>query len=193
MTLRQIALATAICCFLITSAYAQAVTSGQLFAGSLLNIKAPESEGWKVISSTSTVMAFGHRVESTNESYVAMVSFFPLPETKDHEEFVALIKQAVEKDTSTDRFKTISTNYEYTDQRGYPCVKFDVVTEDTKAQTSFFGHENLVLQIYSLYCRHPKHPESGFVISFSHRGSTLDEALNVPAEAFIEGVQVPEK
>ncbi len=193
MTRYQIALATAIYCILITSAYAQAVTPGQLFLGSLLTIKSPESEGWKLISSTSTGMAFGHRVDSSNESYIAMVSFFPLPETKDHDEFVALIKRAVDKDTSTDRFKTISSNYEYTDQRGYPCVKFTAITEDTKAQSSFFGHENLVLQIYSLYCRHPKHPDGGFVISFSHRGSALDETLKVPAEAFIEGVQVPEK
>jgi hypothetical protein len=180
-------------CFLITSAYAQTVTPGQVFSGSLLNIKAPESEDWKVISSSSAGMAFGHRGSSSNESYIAMVSFFSLPKTNGHDEFIALIKQAVEQNTSIDRFKTISSNYEYTDQRGYPCVKFDAITEDTKAKASFFGHENLVLQIYSLYCRHPKHPDGGFVVSFSHRGSTLDETLKVPAEAFIEGVQVPEQ
>jgi len=163
-----------------------------MFSGGLLNVRAPNSEGWKLVNSSGAGMAFGREGTASNESYIAQVSLFALPKSKDRDEFVTLIKQGVERDTSPDRFKSLEANYEYTEERGYPCVKFTAVTEDTKAKTSSFARESLKLQIYSLYCRHPKRQNAGFVIGFSHRGASLDPELEVQAEAFIEGVQVPE-
>jgi hypothetical protein len=164
---------------------------GRLYAGPVINVRAPNSEGWKLVSSSANGMVFGKRGTSANESYIAQVSFFGLPPTTNREEFIAVIKTAIERDSSAERFKTIKADYDYTDERGYPCVRFNALTEDTKAKTSFFKRETLKLQIDSLYCRHPRKPESGFAIIFSRRGATIDEALNSEAESFIAGVQVP--
>jgi hypothetical protein len=193
MTRIHIVLAISILCILAPVANAQTVAPGQLFSGSLLNVRAPNSEGWKVVSSSGAGMAFARSGASSNESYVAQVSLFTLPDSKDRDEFIALIKRGVENDTPPERFKSLEANYEYIEQRGYPCIRFTGVTEDTKAKTSFFSRESLKLQVHSLYCRHPKRQEAGFVIGFSHRGATLDAELDVQARAFIEGVQVPEK
>ncbi|MFA5243651.1 MAG: hypothetical protein WC029_14675 [Sulfuricella sp.] len=180
-------------CFLASIASADIVVPRQLFPGGLLNVRAPNAEGWEIVSSSEAGMAFAHRGAYTNENYVAQVSLFALPETKNPDEFVALIKRGVENDTPAERFKSLESGYEYTGQRGYPCVRFKGVTVDTKAKTSSFGQESLKLQVYSLYCRHPRHQEVGFSIGFLHRGTLLDAGLGALAEEFIQGVQVPRK
>lgn len=180
-------------CFQIAFANAEIVVPRQLFSGGLLNVRAPNSEGWEMVSSSGAGMVFAHRGASSSESYVAQVSLFALPETKSPDEFVALIKRGVENDTPAERFKSLESNYEYTEQRGYPCVRFKGVTEDMKARTSFFRQESLKLQVYSLYCRHPRRQEVGFSIGFSHRGTLLDGGMDDLAEDFIQGVQVPLK
>jgi len=140
-------------------------------------------------------MIFVRRGASPNESYAARVFAVALPQSQDRDEFVALVKQRNQENTSPERFSSIEVNYEYTDKRGYPCVSIKGVADDTMAKTSS-GQQVLKLQTNSLVCRHPGQQGKGFEgfgIEFSHRGSTLDEALDIQAEAFIEGVQVPEK
>jgi hypothetical protein len=164
---------------------------GQLFPSSVINVRAPNSEGWVVLSSSSHGIAFARRGVSSNESYVAKVFQIALPEFKDRNEFVALIKQRNAENTSPERFKSIEFNYEYTEKRGYPCVRIKGVMEDTKARTSS-GQDILKFQSYTLACRHPRRQGEGFAIDFSHRGSSLDTTLDAQAEAFIEGVQLTE-
>ncbi|MGB7542461.1 MAG: hypothetical protein WBM28_10645, partial [Burkholderiales bacterium] len=137
-------------------------------------------------------IAFALRGVSSDESYVAKVFQLALPEFKDRNEFVALIKQRYAENTSPERFKSIEFNYEYTEKRGYPCVRIKGVMEDTKARTSS-GQDILKFQSYTLACQHPRRQGEGFAIDFSHRGPTLDATLDAQAEAFIEGVQLTEK
>jgi hypothetical protein len=140
-------------------------------------------------------MIFLRQGASPNETYAARVYIVALPKPTDRDEFVALVKQRNQENTSPERFSSVETNYEYTERRGYPCVSVKGVADDTKARTAS-GQQVLKLQIHSLVCRHPRplrRGSEGFGIEFSHRGSTLDKALHVTAEAFIEGVQVPEK
>ena len=171
------------------------LTPGELFAGKVLNVRVPNSEGWVLLGSSGQGMAFFRRGSSPNESYVARVFVVALPESTNRDEFVALVKQKEEKGTSPERFTSVVINYEYTDKRGYPCVTVKSVADDTKARTDT-GQHVLKLQRIALVCRHPRQQRKGaegFGIEFSHRGSTLDGGLDVQADAFIEGVQVPEK
>ena len=172
---------------------AQSVSPGKLFAGKLLNVRAPNSGGWKLINSSGATLAFARGGASSNESYVAHVTLFALAEFESPEEFVSLIKKGAEADAPPDRFKNLESSYKYTDQRGYDCVKVKSVTEDTKARTSFFSWENLKLQVSALYCKHPKQSGTAFVAAFTHRGETLDSELESQAQSFIEGVQVPDQ
>jgi hypothetical protein len=183
-------LATAVLCLLVSIANAQGFAPGQLFPGALLNVRAPNSDGWKLQQTSATGMTFFRTGASASETYVAQVSLFAYPGSRNRDEFVAFVKAGFEKYTPPERFKSLESNYEYTEERGYPCVRVTAVVQDTKA---FFGRESLTLQWHSFYCLHPKRQDAGFVISFSHRGAPLDADLDVKAQAFIEGVQVPEK
>lgn len=169
----------------------QPVPPGKMFRGDVLNIRAPNSEGWGLDQSSPGLWSFGRDGAKSGESYVASVLAFDLIETTSTEDFLALIKQGIEGDTSSDRFAVSDAIYDYTDARGYPCVKYQATTEDKKARTSFFARVRQKLQIYSLYCRHPTRPGLGFAISFSHRGADPDPEFEKQAQDFISGVDVP--
>ncbi len=167
------------------------VPAGKMYRGEMLDIRAPNSEGWSLIDSTPGGWSFAREGSGPHESYVASVSAFPLNETTDSEEFLELIKTGVEKDTSPNRFTITGVTLEYTEARGYPCVKYQATTEDKKAKLSFWNRKPQKLQVYSLYCRHPKRSTLGFAIIFSHRGSDLDANLEREGQDFVSGVQVP--
>lgn len=174
-----------------SSTWADTVPPGKLFAGKLLHVRAPNSEGWTLVASSGESLAFARAGAASNESYVAQVSLFRLAEYNSPEEFVALIKKGSEADAPPNRFKHLESNFEYTKQRGYDCVKVISVTEDTKARASLFTQESLKLQLISLYCKHPMQAGAGFMAGFSHRGEKLDPELQSQAQLFFEGVQIP--
>lgn len=168
------------------------VPPGKIYAGSYINVAAPNSEGWYLLESSSGGMTFARRGDAPNESFVGQVVMFELPQTKSPEEFEALIVQQAGRDAETSRFSTKEFSHQYADARGYPCVQMHDVAEDRDAQTGANKTETLLMENELLYCRHPVRTSTGFAISHSHRGSTLYPNLHSEAQAFIEGVQVPD-
>jgi hypothetical protein len=164
---------------------------GQIFHGPLLDVHSPESPGWTMVHSAPDGIAFARRGTHAGESDIAQVEFLSLSPTADRDAFVALIKAGLEREAPPGRFRSIKAEYTYSEERGYPCVLYSAQSEDTKARVSMFKHETQQLQMRALYCRHPKRPEGGFAVVYSHRGATTDEGLDAKGDAFISGVQVP--
>lgn len=171
----------------------ESVPPGNLYAGGYINVRSPSSQGWRLLESSASGMAFAKTGNAADESFAAQVSMFGLPQTRTPEEFEALIKAGIEKGTDSSRFKVRHVAYEYSRERGYPCVRYRSVAEDTSPQTSQDTKRSLLLELEALYCRHPVHPETGFAASYSHRGDRLYPNLRSEAQEFIEGVQVPAK
>jgi len=168
------------------------VPAGYLYEGGYINIRAPNSEGWHLVNSSPAGMEFARSGTEQGESFAAQVLMFPLENTKDSNELLSLIKNGFEKDSDSARYEMIDSSFKYSEERDYSCVKVNFVTKDKQAQTSPTRREELLLQAESLYCRHPVRQESGFSISYSHRGKSLYPNLNAEAKDFISGVQVPE-
>jgi hypothetical protein len=167
------------------------VPAGKMFRGELLDIRAPNYDGWSLIATSTDNWSFAYYSVGTNSTYIASVLSFSLPEAQSTEEFLTFIRQGIAKDTSPDRFAVIGAALEYSEARGYPCATYHATTQDRKAKTSWSKRKPQTLEIYSLYCRHPNLATLGFAIAFSHRGSELDPFLEQQAQDFIEGVQVP--
>lgn len=168
------------------------VKAGHLYEGGYINVRVPNSEGWYLVASSPAGMEFARAGINENETFGAQVLMYPLVETQNEEEFVALIKKGLETDTDPNRFEIISTEYSYADNRGYPCVRVKSAVKDTKAKVKGGGRGVLFMQSVSLYCRHPVRIDSGFSAIYSHRGDTLYENMSDEALAYIEGIQVPE-
>lgn len=169
------------------------VAAGYLYKGGYINVRVPNSDGWHLVSSSPAGMEFARSGAEQGESFGAQVLMFPLPETKTEEEFVALIKRGFEADTDSARFSIVESDFRYSGERSYPCVRVSSVIEDKQAKTSPSRSEKLLLQSRSLYCRHPVRQSTGFAIIYSHRGRTQYETMAAEATDFIGGVQVPEQ
>ena len=168
------------------------VAAGHLYAGSYINVRAPNSEGWYLVNSSPAGMEFARSGIGENDTFGAQLLMFSLAETKNKEELVALIKKGMEVDTDSSRFEVISSEYSYSGTRGYPCVNVESTVNDTKAKVKGNKQTELLLQSVSLYCRHPVRTDTGFSATYSHRGTTLYKQLHDEAIVFIEGIQVPE-
>jgi hypothetical protein len=182
----------ALIALLIEVSAAEEISPGFMYRGPLLDVQSPHSEGWVLLDTSSQGMAFARAGDEKGSSFGAQVLPFDLPNPSGQEDFVDLIKQAVKQDTSGKRFTVVEESYDYTNERGYPCVRTAIVVEDKKAKVSMFKKMRMMLQTYSLYCRHPKKENFGFAAIYSYRGPQIIDALENEAASFIEGIQVPD-
>jgi len=170
----------------------RAVTAGERFPGPVLNISAPNSEGWKLASDSSSAgMLFGRIGSLPHETFVAAVARIAVPEIQTKEEFLAQVKHDVTRDSPPDKYRNFESTFEYSDQRGYPCVLFKGSAVEVNVKTSTFGRSDMLFQIQALYCRLPNLAKTGFAAMFSHRGGSVVADFDAQARDFIEGVQVP--
>ncbi|MCC6141478.1 MAG: hypothetical protein IT389_12785 [Nitrospira sp.] len=191
ITLLAVASITASCAGPSQVREPQNVPPGKLYAGPIINITAPNSEGWQLLKSDSSGLAFGRRGNAPDESFTAQVATFNPPQTDSPEEFESLMVKGAQSDANTERFQTKSFTHKFTSARGYPCVQMNNISEDTKAQSGPNKTEPLIMQNEHLYCRHPVRKNIGFVVIYSHRGKELHPDFQTEAHSFIEGIQVP--
>ena len=170
----------------------QPVAPKQLFSSSILNVYAPDSVGWVVTGAGSNGISFGKRGAESDETYGAQVIIFEMPSTNGSEEFVSFVKKRIAEMNPSPRFQEIGSNYQYTENRGYPCVNVHINFDDTAAVTPT-GTKQLKLQVISLYCRHPEQQQLGFFAAYSHRGKVTDDQIESAAQDFIAAINVPKK
>ena len=167
------------------------VPPGKLYEGGYINIRAPGSDGWRLVGSSPQGMAFGKTGLAAGETRSALVSMFDLRPTQTPEEFVALIKEGIDKNADPKRFDAIESSMTYTEERGYPCARHHGLYRDKEAVTSPTTKDALLLEMSSLYCRHPVRVTTGFASIYSYRGRSRYAPLEQEAQDFIKGVQVP--
>ena len=167
------------------------VQPGKVYPGTVLNIAAPNSEGWHLLDSSSSRMVFARNGSESGESFIASIIAFYPPQTDSPDEFESLIVQGAQRDAETERFSTKQFTHQFTSARGYPCVQMQNISEDRQAQSGQNKIDKLILQNEHLYYRHPVQKNIGFAISYSHRGQNLYPNFQKEAQSFIEGVQVP--
>lgn len=163
------------------------VAPGLLSYRGLLTLPALEGRGWKVVQASPSGLAYGRHGSAVNESYVTTVSWFTLRDFRTSEEFVEHVKSIAGMDVSQNQFILRTSNYEYTEYRGYPCVKFSSLVDEVKSPRSSV----LKLQNSALFCRHSTQKNVGFQVVFSHRGIVEDPLFEIKAQEYIAAVQVP--
>lgn len=171
------------------SSSARFLVPGQILGDDFLQLRVPPNDGWIRIGPTSAAVNLARQGREPKESFAAQVVLFPIKSGSTSQELVSLIRSAAEKDTPSDRFTVIKSEFEATDKRGYPCVRHYGTYEDKRAMTGPSSSETLTLQVAALYCQHPKQDITGFAAIYSHRGAALLSTFESEAETFIEGVR----
>ncbi len=170
----------------------QQLSPKQLFPSSVLNIYSPDSGGWVLSGVARNGVSFAKGGIGANETYGAQAILFELKAVDSKDKFISFVKNRIATMNPSPRFEEIQAEYQYTENRGYPCVSARSTFNDNAAVTSA-GKEQLKLQVIALYCRHPETDDVGFFAAYSHRGESVDDQLEAPASNFIEGVDVPKK
>jgi len=168
------------------------VTPKQFFPSNILNVHAPDSEGWVINGVGRNGIAFSKRGAESSETYAAHVVIFEMPSTTSGEELVSFVKKHIAVVNPPPRYRETNSNYQYIENRGYPCVNVHIDFDDTAAITPT-SKEQLKLQVVALYCRHPKQRQLGFFAAYSHRGKTTYDQIENSAKSFIESIDIPEK
>jgi hypothetical protein len=170
------------------SAPAQPVQIGEKFPWQQLEVRAPESPGWVLVSASRQALAFMRRSDELARSEVATVSVFKLPELLDRDRFRAWVDQAVKAELPESRFRPVELDAELSDARGYDCVVHRSVSHDLQARRPQADSAPPLLQQLALYCRHPERAGTGFAAAFSTRGERYDPTLQARASEFVDGI-----
>jgi hypothetical protein len=168
----------------------QPVMPKQRFPSEILEVHAPDSEGWVLAGSGRNGIAFAKRGAEPGETYGAQVILFELPPGINAGELTDLVKKRISMTNPAPRFQEIASEYQYTEDRGYPCVNVRSSYDDKEAVTPA-GKQQLRLKVVALYCRHPVRSELGFFVAYSYRGKTIETQIEAPASSFIGAVNVP--
>ncbi len=176
----------------LPAAHAEAVSPGQRFPSPLLDVRAPNEPGWEKIGEAQMLLTFQKSGNASGELYVAQAMIFPVPTTLGTDQFIAFIQDAIKSDLKVGKMTLLEAKYDYTEQRGTPCVRFTGLTVSATASTGAFSRQPLRSQVRSLYCLHPTNKRLGFLAGFTHRGAGTDADFITRADAFAAGVQVPE-
>jgi hypothetical protein len=174
------------------------VPAGYVYEDIGIIVHPPASDGWLMTNpfheaGTGSGIGFGKHGSGPNSSLAAQVFFFTLASTTTKDELIAFVKQGEKADVDSGRFELLESTFEYSEERGYPCVKITSLLQDKQAKTSSNTREVQLLDGRALYCKHPNIPDTGFFIGYSHRGQLRYPSLDAEAQGFIEGVQVPGK
>lgn len=167
------------------------VPAGYIYKDAFIIVRPPDAPGWYLVDASVPGIGFAKHGEESSDSIAAQVLFFHLAPTKSKDELLSLVKQWARNDIESGRFEEVESVFEYSEDRGYPCVKVTSILKDKEAVISPNRRSVLLLQGKALFCRHPKSQDSGFNISYSYRGQSLYPKLDAEAQRFIDGVQVP--
>ncbi len=164
----------------------RAVQPGETFGGAALRVRPPSGEGW-LVRETATEIAFGRRGASEPESTVAKVSFFELPEGLSADAFRSFVRGIAEQEMPAERFADATASTAHAEHAGTACVRVEAKATDTRAPGGALPHA-----LHALYCRYTRRAGFGFAATYSQRAQSIDADLAQQAQAFFDGVAVPE-
>lgn len=162
------------------------VQPGETFGGEAMRVAPPGGEGWRV-RETATEIAFGRRGASERASTVATVSFFELPDGLGADAFRSFVRGITEQEMPAERFADATASTAYEKRAGTACVRVETNAIDLRAPGGA-----LPQALHALYCRYARRAGFGFAVVYSQRAESIDADLAQQAQAFFDGVSVPE-
>ncbi len=154
-----------------------------------LQVNAPLSGGWVRLRSRGPTIVFARRGEAEGESQLAQVAILDWPAHGGRDDFIAAVRRRFEAEAPSDRFQPIESSVDFSDQRGYPCVRYRSASQDTQARVSATETGRLRLDIVSLVCIAPGAGGKAFSAAYSSRTVAGDPDFDAAADSFIQGVR----
>ncbi len=151
-------------------------------------------KGWLIAGRNAYQLAIGKRGENPDETFAIQAIPFRLSAFKTNEEFVSMVREGQENDTERPRFKIVKHEVTAYPMSGTDCAKSHMVTEDRAAVKRTNRSGDMILEVLTLTCAHPKDKSYGISIIFSQRyyPGQRDPALIEKAASVLTSVEFNE-
>jgi hypothetical protein len=126
-------------------------------------------KGWLIVGRNAYQMALAKHGENPDETFAIQAILFRLSAFKTNEEFVRLIKEGQVKDTNPQRFKILEHEVASYPTKGTDCAKSHMMAEDHAAVKRSGKSGDMVLEMLTLTCAHPKNRNVGISVIYSQR------------------------
>ena len=123
--------------------------------------------GWVIGYRDSERIVLGKRGSDPDENIIIRAFSEVLPPLQSEEEFIGFSKSVLFMEGAS-RHKVISQQTELVRYKSQPCVRTDTVMEDHGAVKRTSRTELMILEAYSLLCKHPN-GSTGILVAYSHR------------------------
>lgn len=163
--------------------------SGRLTTLSGVSIQPPQETNWQTLLASTYQLSLGKRGPRRNETYIANVQLYPLPDLASEQDFRKAISEGRVAEPNTGRFRLLTNIENLVSMKGTWCVEYHTVSEDRAAKTPD-GPITMIRDEYGYHCQHPLKKNVGVFFSYSLRHAARDEDLELSrkAEAFLKNV-----
>lgn len=126
-----------------------------------------DEAGWLILHRDSETLVLGKRGSDPDENIIIRAFAKVLPPLKSDEEFVGFAKSVLIMEGAT-RHKVLSQQTKLVKVKSQSCVRSDTVMEDHGAVKRSSRTDLMILEAFSLLCKHPN-GSTGIVVAYSHR------------------------
>jgi hypothetical protein len=136
----------------------------------------------------------GKEGKNIDETIIAMIIMFQLPEVSSEDEFLDVIERAQSQDLPSGRFRVLASSNELKNKRQWICVESSYEAEDHGARKKSKNPDHMIQQFYGFYCRHPYDNKIGVNFGYSHRyyPGNQDQQFFDKAKHFADNVMLEE-
>ncbi|PUA27277.1 MAG: hypothetical protein B0W54_11790 [Cellvibrio sp. 79] len=167
-----------LCTSMLTVAEDTPVKPLESFMLDNVKIQVPPTEGWVLLSTPKTKVAFVAETEDQIKN--AQVTFFSRPSEYQKDKFIAEFKSVAGK-----LGRVVSESYTFSDSRGYPCVKASTTSDMGKDGNS------LLIQYRISACITPAYTKNAVMMIFSYISDEPIPAIDKEADAFFDNIDIP--
>lgn len=129
----------------------------------------PQNGDWVLLTATGYQMNLAKSGDTKNESLVANVNIFQLPELGTDEAFLNYIIQGRADEPTIGRFEIQKNTETLSTLNGSVCVKYHSISKDKNAQIQGGDTAVMLLENRGYNCKHPKNSTVGVNIEYSLR------------------------
>ena len=128
-----------------------------------------DEKDWYIIGRNEHQVALAKSGRHAGETFALQALPFDCPPFDTEDEFVRFIQEGLSQNTNPQRFKIVVNDASPYHTGGATCVKSHIVKEDHAAVKGSSRADPMVLDIYSLTCRHPHDASVGVMLTYSQR------------------------
>lgn len=121
----------------------------------------PQNGSWTIITVSGYQASIGKAGEKKNESLVANLYIYKLPELPTDEAFLSHVAKGRVAEPDIGRFEILKNDETISTLNGASCVKYHSISKDKSARIQNGGTASMLLENLGYHCKHPKNQAVG--------------------------------